>query len=99
MDRKLHLLDTFSAKGADGRVYKVKAYEQLARDPSVADGQDRWEPTGVAELHLDSGELSTCDRMAACAWWPPAWSWCGTESRLAIVLHRSSRQIHDLSRS
>jgi hypothetical protein len=57
MDRKLHLLDTFSAKGADGRVYKVKAYEQLARDPSVADGQDRWEPTGVAELHLDSGEL------------------------------------------
>jgi hypothetical protein len=57
MDRKLHLLDTFSAKGADGRVYKVKAYEQLARDPSVADGQDRWEPPGVAELHLDSGEL------------------------------------------
>jgi hypothetical protein len=57
MDRKLHLLDTFSAKGADGRVYKVKAYEQLARDPSVTDGQDRWEPTGVAELHLDSGEL------------------------------------------
>lgn len=57
MDRKLHWLDTFSAKGADGRVYKVRAFEQLARDPSILDGQDHWEPMGVTELHLDSGEL------------------------------------------
>ncbi|WP_157451310.1 hypothetical protein [Caldimonas taiwanensis] len=57
MDRKLHLLDSFTAQGTDGRLYKVKAFEQLVRDPSLADGLDHWEPTGVAELHLDSGEL------------------------------------------
>lgn len=57
MDRKLHLLDTFSAQGADGRLYKVKAFEQMVRDPSIVDGQEHWEPLGMTELRLDSGEL------------------------------------------
>src|SRR5262245_17699087 len=54
MDMKLHLLETFAADGADGAMYKVHGYERLARDETLADGQDHWEPTGVAEYRLDS---------------------------------------------
>jgi hypothetical protein len=56
MDLKLHLLDTFHARGSDDKDYKVCAYEQMRRDETVHDGQDRWLPTGVTELRLDSGE-------------------------------------------
>jgi hypothetical protein len=57
MDMKLHLLETFSADGTDGAKYKVHGYERLARDETLADGQDHWEPTGVAEYRLATGEL------------------------------------------
>jgi hypothetical protein len=57
MDMKLHLLETFAADGNDGVTYKVHGYERLVRDDSLADGQDHWEPTGVAEYRLASGEL------------------------------------------
>ena len=57
MDMKLHLLETFAADGADGAMYKVHGYERLARDETLADGRDHWEPTGVAEYRLASGEL------------------------------------------
>jgi hypothetical protein len=55
MDRKLHLLDSFSALGSDGETYKVLAYEHLVRDESIVDGQEHWEPTGVTEYRLADG--------------------------------------------
>ena len=56
MDKKLHLLDSFNAQGTDGASYKVMAYEHLQRIDALADGQDRWEPTGLTEYRLASGE-------------------------------------------
>ena len=54
MDLRLHHLDSFFAQGSDGARYKVCAYERLAPDPALADGQ-HWEPTGQAEYRLDDG--------------------------------------------
>ncbi|AKJ32006.1 hypothetical protein [Caldimonas brevitalea] len=56
MDKKLHLLETFTAEGSDGAQYKVLGYEHLVRDPSLADGNEHWEPTGEAEYKLATGE-------------------------------------------
>ena len=56
MDTKLHLLDSFAAKGTDGASYKVMAYEHLRRVDLLADGQDHWEPVGLTEYRLASGE-------------------------------------------
>jgi len=56
MDKKLHLLDSFEARGTDGARYKVMAYEHLLRTDLVADGRDHWEPTGLSEYRLASGE-------------------------------------------
>ena len=56
MDQKLHLLESFTARGSDGSIYKVCGYERLARDESVLDGQERWEPTGLVEYRLSEGE-------------------------------------------
>jgi hypothetical protein len=56
VDRKLQLLDSFQAQGTDGASYKVMAYEHLRRVDLLADGQDHWEPTGVTEYRLASGE-------------------------------------------
>jgi hypothetical protein len=57
MDRQLHLLESFHAVGSDGNTYKVKGYEHLRRDDSLAPGLDHWLPTGMHEYRLDSGEL------------------------------------------
>jgi len=57
MDLKLQLLDSFHARGDDGRDYKVCAYERLSRDDTVRDGQEHWLPTGITEYRLESGEL------------------------------------------
>ena len=35
MDLKLHLLETFPARGSDGHDYKVCAYERLRRDDTI----------------------------------------------------------------
>ncbi|WOB10830.1 hypothetical protein [Piscinibacter gummiphilus] len=57
MDYKLHLLDSFAARGADGQTYKVCAYEHLVQDRSLpTDGQERWEPNGQVEYRLAGGE-------------------------------------------
>jgi hypothetical protein len=57
MERRLHLLESFNARGNDGATYKVCAYEHLVRDGSLpADGQEHWEPTGEAEYRLADGE-------------------------------------------
>ena len=56
MDLKLHLLETFPARGSDGHDYKVCAYERLRRDDTIQDADEHWLPTGVNEFRLDSGE-------------------------------------------
>ena len=55
MDLKLHLLETFNARGSDGAEYKVCAYERLAPNPSLAPTGDHWESTGVHEYRLQDG--------------------------------------------
>lgn len=55
-NKRLHLLDSFHAQGTDGASYKVMAYEHLQRIDLLADGQDHWEPTGLTEYRLASGE-------------------------------------------
>jgi hypothetical protein len=55
MDTQLHLLESFMARGSDGGTYKVCGYERLAPDQSVRDGQEHWEPTGLAEYRLHDG--------------------------------------------
>ncbi|MEQ1807055.1 MAG: hypothetical protein ABL900_16885 [Burkholderiaceae bacterium] len=56
MERKLHLLESFTARGPDGSSYKVCGYERLVRDESLVDGQEHWEPTGVFEYRLAEGD-------------------------------------------
>jgi hypothetical protein len=55
MDRKLQFLESFHAQGSDGATYKVCGYEYLARDESLTDGREHWEPTGKAEYRLADG--------------------------------------------
>ncbi|HJV60929.1 MAG TPA: hypothetical protein VJ743_08270 [Albitalea sp.] len=62
MDRKLHLLETFTARGSDGRPYVVHGYEHLARLDAVPDPQGQWEPTGVAEYRLADGRRVEVDK-------------------------------------
>ena len=62
METRLHLLESFMARGSDGSTYKVCGYERLARDQSLADGQEHWEPTGVAEYRLQDGRLVDAGR-------------------------------------
>ena len=51
MDIRLHLLETFAARGSDGASYKVRAYERMVPDVSL--GGEAWESTGVVEYRLD----------------------------------------------
>lgn len=60
MDKKLHLLETLRLRGDDGKTYVVHGYEHLARLDGAPD--DQWEPTGVAEYKLASGEPVRVDR-------------------------------------
>lgn len=57
MDIKLHLLESFQARGSDGHLYKVMGYERLVRDHSAPGDPTRWEPTGTAEYRLADGAL------------------------------------------
>ena len=56
MDKRLHLLETFSATGDDGKPYQVRGYEHLTRLEGSPDLLDGWEPVGVAEYKLADGE-------------------------------------------
>lgn len=56
MDIKLHRLESFSAQDAQGRAHKVCGYELLARAYPWLDVAVQWEPTGVVEYRLDTGE-------------------------------------------
>ena len=57
MDLRLHLLESFRARAADGTEHKVCAYERMARDESLQDGGEHWEPTGVLEYRLEDGRM------------------------------------------
>lgn len=50
------MLDSFPTRGADGATYKVMAYEHLQRVELTSGGQEQWEPTGLTEYRLASGE-------------------------------------------
>jgi hypothetical protein len=55
MDKMLHRLETFTARGSDGKTYSVHAFEHLARVDAMPDPQGHWEPTGQAEYRLADG--------------------------------------------
>jgi len=57
MDLRLHMLESFMAKGSDGTSYKVCGYELLTPDASLLDGREHWEPTGQSEYRLADGRL------------------------------------------
>jgi hypothetical protein len=75
MERMLHLLETFTARGSDGETYHVHAYEHLARLDAVPDTQGLWEPTGLAEYKLADGRHVSVDKDGAM-------TLAGTEVRL-----------------
>lgn len=62
MDKQLHLLESFRARGSDGSHYKVMGYEHLVRDPSLNLGNEQWEPTGLTEYRLEDGRLVKPER-------------------------------------
>ncbi len=55
MEKMLRRLETFTARGSDGKTYSVEAFEHLARLDVFADPQGQWEPTGQAEYRLADG--------------------------------------------
>jgi len=66
MDKRLHFLESFKARGDDGGVYTVRGYEHLARlDGTPDDGE--WLPTGVFEYKLSTGEPVSVDGTGAMA--------------------------------
>lgn len=56
MDKKLHLLDSFRARGSDGATYQVRGYEHLVRD-EASPALDAWAPTGQVEYRLAEGDV------------------------------------------
>lgn len=61
MDKMLHLLETFPARGSDAQDYVVHGYEHLARLDGVPDLLGQWEPTGLAEYRLADGRRIAVD--------------------------------------
>lgn len=55
MEKMLHLLETFGARGSDGEAYVVHGYEHLARLDEVPGAPMEWEPTGLIEYKLLDG--------------------------------------------
>ena len=62
LDKKLHQLETFTARGSDGKTYTVRGYEHLARLETIGDPNGLWEPTGEAEYKLDDGRPVRVDK-------------------------------------
>ena len=54
MELRLSLLESFLARGSDGKSYKVRAFDRLVLVPGTADD---WESTGVAEYRLEDNRL------------------------------------------
>jgi hypothetical protein len=62
MEKMLHRLETFSARGSDGKTYSVHGYEHMARIEGAPEWQSQWEPTGEAEYRLADGRQVTVDK-------------------------------------
>lgn len=62
MEKMLHLLESFTARGSDGQTYHVQAYEHLARLDAVPDTQGQWESTGLTEYKLADGRHIDVDK-------------------------------------
>ena len=62
MEKMLHQLETFSARGSDGKSYAVRGYEHMARLEAIPDAHGQWEPTGVAEYKLADGRPVRIDK-------------------------------------
>ncbi|MDE2402020.1 MAG: hypothetical protein KGL90_10180 [Burkholderiales bacterium] len=56
METRLNRLESIPVHDAHGNTYTVHAYERLARVYTLQDPAREWEPTGVAEYKLDTGE-------------------------------------------
>lgn len=61
METMLHLLESFKARGSDGRDYVVRGYERLARLDTAGGMNAQWEPTGLAEYKLADGRHVSVD--------------------------------------
>ncbi|HZV93849.1 MAG TPA: hypothetical protein VFF72_11570 [Caldimonas sp.] len=55
MDKQLRQLETFTARGSDGRTYSIRGYEHLGRVGALSSGVEPWEPLGVVEYKLADG--------------------------------------------
>jgi hypothetical protein len=55
VDKQLRQLETFVARGSDGKTYSVRGYEHLGRVDAQGAAQDHWESLGVAEYKLADG--------------------------------------------
>ncbi len=62
MDIRLHLLETFSARGSDGAAYKVCAYDRMVPDLSTGAAAEAWASSGVVEYRLQDGRLVDAGR-------------------------------------
>lgn len=56
MDKKLHRLETFTVQDMHGATFKVHAYEHMTRVDNLLDMATQWEPTGLIEYKLATGE-------------------------------------------
>jgi hypothetical protein len=65
MEKRLQMLESFKARGDDGNLYTVRGYEHLARLDGVPVLGSDWEPTGVYEYRLVTGEPVLVDRAGA----------------------------------
>jgi hypothetical protein len=61
MEKMLRRLETFTARGNDGKLHAVHGYEHLARVQLTSDGEPQWEPTGEAEYKLADGRPLAVD--------------------------------------
>lgn len=55
MEKRMRQLETFSARGSDGKTYSVHGYEHLRRVDAFTASPEQWEPTGVSEYKLPDG--------------------------------------------
>ncbi len=62
MDKKLRLLESFSAEGSDGVTYSIRGYEHLAAVALHAGEPEAWESTGLSEYKLADGGHITVDK-------------------------------------
>lgn len=55
MEKRIRRLETFTARGSDGKTYSVHGYEHQRRLDAFSADPDQWEPTGEAEYKLNDG--------------------------------------------